>query len=163
MNKIPTREQLEQNSRVDRSLWPAGPWDSEPDRKDWKHRGLSCLALRNHSGTWCGYVAIPAGHPYREATSMDSPLSDPMDSLLVHGGITYASKCDGGRICHVPDDEDDDVLWVGFDCGHIMDLSPADVANGRLLGLSSPPRSYRTLEFVIAEVEGLAIQIAEAA
>src|SRR5262249_33432277 len=49
---------------VDRTGWPAGPWDTEPDREDFEHVGLACLALRHPEyGNWCGYVGVSATHP----------------------------------------------------------------------------------------------------
>lgn len=51
---------------VDKSKWGRGPWDGEPDKKQWQDEvtGLPCLAVRNPSGgNWCGYVGIPKRHP----------------------------------------------------------------------------------------------------
>lgn len=33
---------------VDKSSWGDGPWQQEPDRAEWTHRGLPCLAV--HGG-----------------------------------------------------------------------------------------------------------------
>jgi hypothetical protein len=51
---------------VDKSSWARGPWDSEPDKRQWRddETGLPCLIVRNHSGAWCGYVGIGEGHPF---------------------------------------------------------------------------------------------------
>lgn len=43
-----------------------GPWDSEPNRVEWKHAGVPCLAVRNQFGAWCGYAAVPPGHPLHD-------------------------------------------------------------------------------------------------
>ncbi len=52
--------------RPDRSGWPEGPWMGEPDREDWDDpaTGLGCSLRRNVGGIWCGYVAVPRGHPF---------------------------------------------------------------------------------------------------
>lgn len=51
--------------KIDKSTWGAGPWQTEPDRIEWEHVGLTCLMLRtDHMGNWCGYVAVPPGHPW---------------------------------------------------------------------------------------------------
>lgn len=42
---------------------PEGPWLDEPNRKEFTHSGLTCLLNRNHSGAWCGYVAVGKDHP----------------------------------------------------------------------------------------------------
>lgn len=54
-----------ESSYMDRSKWPAGEWDGEPDRVEWTDEDtrLTCLAHRGPSGHWCGYVAVPKGHP----------------------------------------------------------------------------------------------------
>lgn len=39
---------------VNKSAYPRGPWDTEPD----KH----CRMIRSgFSGSWCGYVRVPHG------------------------------------------------------------------------------------------------------
>lgn len=79
----------------DKSDWGAGPWQDEPDRVEWDHAGLPCLAARSPTGgNWCGYAAVPPGHPLH---GQDYNAVD----VDVHGGLTYADRC-GGHICHVP-------------------------------------------------------------
>lgn len=190
---------------IDKSTWGAGPWQHEPDRVEWEHAGLSCLALRNiHFGNWCGYAAVPPGHPLhgvpysqaspalaarlealKDRTVTESDLTMPrMLTMLfgggaeptpemvldVHGGITYADKCQG-RICHVPKaGEPEDVWWFGFDCGHAGDLSPAH--NARMEDTMPPhlkpsaceysrDEEYRTLDYVREQTNSLAVQLAE--
>lgn len=75
---------------IDKSAWGDGPWTSEPDRAEWEHAGLPCLALRGpeFSGHWCGYVAVPPGHPmhgkgYSEevpalAAALDARMNQPL-------------------------------------------------------------------------------------
>lgn len=138
--------------------WGPGPWDDEPDHVEWRAHGLPCLLHRQPSlGHWCGYVAVPPGHP---AHGKDYACLD-MD---VHGGLTYAESC-SGNICHVPEPgEPNDVWWLGFDCAHLGDLSPATAATGRLSGLTifyEPEATYRDLAYVRNEAEALAAQLAE--
>ncbi len=104
---------------VDRSGWPPGPWDQEPDRIDWKHADFPCLILRHpHLGSLAGYVAVPPGHRYHGADAYTLDLEVPVV-------LCYAGSC-SGRICHVPaPGEPDDVWWIGFDCAHAGDLMPA--------------------------------------
>ena len=108
--------------KVDKTAWGAGPWQAEPDRKEWKDpaTGLPCLAHRNEGdGNWCGYVAVAPGHP-AHGKDYDDVAAD------VHGGLTYAGKC-SGHICHVPaPGEPDNVYWLGFDCHHWNDLAPGE-------------------------------------
>jgi len=92
---------------LDKSKWPRGAWDDEPDRIEWRDpkTGMPCLMLRHtRNGIWCGYIALPADHPwigqniYRlstdgtELTAEDS-WEDPR-ALKIHGEITFGpAKC----------------------------------------------------------------------
>lgn len=147
------------NPAIDRSAWGPGPWDGEPDRVQWTDAATSlpCLARRTPCGFWCGYVAVPPGHPLHGA-DYDVPTAD------VHGGITFADRCEddpsGFGICHVPaPGEPDDVWWFGFDCAHGYDFQPGLPRNIQILGRDA--RSYRTLGYVRAECAKLARQLAE--
>lgn len=135
--------------------WGDGPWVRENDRVEWRENGLPCLILRNQMGAWCGYVAVPPGHPWHGAHPLDVPAD-------VHGGISYCATCTA-RICHVPaPGESDDVWWVGFACVHASDFLPA-------LAVLIPPafRSrealrYRTEQFAADQVRQLAMQARDA-
>lgn len=51
---------------IDKSQWGDGPWQLEPDRKQWRDEatGLPCLIVRHPSmGQLCGYVGVYPGHP----------------------------------------------------------------------------------------------------
>lgn len=70
---------------VDKSQWGDGPWQSEPDKKQWTgESGLPCLIVRGPHGALNGYVGVPKGHP---------AYGEHYDSIDVraHGGLTYAS------------------------------------------------------------------------
>lgn len=136
---------------ADRSKWPAGPWDGEPDHVEFEHAGLPCLLHRGPSGAWCGYVAVAPGHPAHGTPYMDVDVS-------VHGGLTYGAACQGS-ICHVPKPgEPDNVWWLGFDCVHDGDQAPGHLA---LNGLLWSGGTYRTMEYARRETEYLARQLAE--
>lgn len=115
-----------------RDQWPAGPWDSEPDKVQWEDPAtkLPCLAVRNRTGAWCGYVGLPVGHPWRELNYDAIPAN-------VHGGLTFGpTPCSDDKegICHTVDDPaEDDVRWIGFDCLHFGDTAPGMMANDRRL------------------------------
>lgn len=140
--------------QVDRTGWPKGPWDDEPDRIEWRFEdnpSLVCLMVRNQMGAWCGYVGLPAEHPFH-----GDKYDDHYD-LNVHGGPTYSAAC-AGHICHVPEPgEPDNVWWIGFDCGHWMDRIPSLESR---LGRQTPSGTYRDVAYVKAEVESLARQLA---
>ena len=143
---------------ISREGWPPGPWDDEPDRVEWRHEGVPCLAVRNRWGAWCGYAAVEPGHPFHGRDGSDGSLD-----LDVHGGITYSDAC-AGPICHVPEPgEPDNVWWLGFDCSHAWDYAPGlgrvRDAGSIAMGPSSLGEVYRTLEYVRRETEKLADQL----
>lgn len=143
--------------KIDRSKWPAGPWDGEPDRVEWRTAaGLPALITRTTLGHLCGYVAVPPGHrAYGTTDDWDGLAS----SLHVHGGVTYGAKC-SGHICHVPEPgEPDDVWWIGFDMAHSGDLCPYMLEHGGGYGGAFGDR-YRTVDYVREQCEQLAAQLA---
>jgi hypothetical protein len=144
----------------DKSDWGAGPWQDEPDKRQWRdaETGLPCLIVRNMFGALCGYVGISKGHPAYEAEYDDVDVD-------VHGGLTFAGKCCEGSehgICHKVDPgEDDDVWWLGFDAGHFRDLSPASEARDRARGFGPIGNPiYRDISYVESECASLAKQLA---
>jgi hypothetical protein len=165
---------------VDKSTWGDGPWQDEPDKVQWKDEatGFPCLANRGPGGHWCGYVGVSPGHPAYEKNYSD--VYDLFWSweddgyLEVHGGLTYANHCAEGpeetSICHISEPgEPDHVWWLGFDCAHSGDVSPAFEALNRerfegdsiWLPIRSPwGESYRTLDYVRREATRLASQLA---
>lgn len=131
----------------------AGPWDSEPDKKQWQDpfTGLPCLLVRNPVGALCGYVGVPAGHPWHGLGYDNDDLYD----VEVHGGLTYSGRCAGG-ICHVVEpDEDDDVWWLGFDAAHSGDLCPSMLQHFP----HRPSETYRDQEYMERWCARLARQV----
>lgn len=154
-------------TNMDKSEWPAGPWNNEPDKEQWidEATGLPCLIKRNGMGALCGYVGVTEGHPWfgQDYDDVDAE---------VHGCLTYADFCqegdDGHTICHIVDPgEPDRVWWLGFDCAHHGDLSPANA------GIYNPARAfmegyslseeYRDRAYVKGQCALLAAQAAKAA
>lgn len=155
-----------QYTHMDKSDWGEGAWQAEPDKLQWidEATDLDCLIVRNRMGGLCGYVGLPPGHPlHGQADYMDIDVD-------VHGGLTFADSCheEGAvesSICHVPfPGRPDNVWWLGFDCGHWMDLLPAMVAHEQALGFPPVPGDYvyRDVAWVRAECARLAQQLAEA-
>lgn len=149
--------------------WPAGPWDTEPDRLVWSFLavpGMALLINRNRLGAWCGYVALPPGHVYYGREYGDVPVD-------VHGGLTFADRCHE-RICHAPKPgEPEEVWWLGFDCLHFLDTAPGMLAlrswtgstGGSGWDLDLPPYVsdvYRDIGYAMHETEDLALQLVAA-
>lgn len=132
----------------------------EPDAWSGEHLGYPVYARRNGIGVWCGYVGLPAGHPW-------SGLNDPV-RVCVHGGVTYASA----HMSMSLHPRDACVWYLGFDCGHFGDFMPGLVpaepgvdplaTATRLHATGDGFAVYRTLEYVQAELRGLAEQASRA-
>jgi hypothetical protein len=150
---------------VDRSRWPSGPWDDEPDRVDWRDptTGYPCFVKRGPLGAWCGYVGLPPGHSLHGSDFDDL-------TVYVHGGLSYAAECEpddpdddrphAERICHVPaPGEPDDVWWFGFDCSHGGDVIPM-LPSTLDLASAGVPTTYRTVDYARSSTAGLARQLA---
>lgn len=146
--------ETKESSWHDKSRWLRGPWDDEPDKRQWSDpsTGLPCLIVRGPSGALCGYVGVSAGHPQYEMEDAD---------VEVHGGITYSAFCqaDGGHICHETCDEHDKVWWLGFDCSHSGDMRPMYANNGLSI-YDDYGNSYKDFSYVEREVSDLARQLA---
>lgn len=131
------------------SQWGDGPWMAEPDYMQWLSRaGVPVVAIRSHSGAWCGYAATWSGHPWYGAD---------YEALVVaaHGGLTFS-----GDVLHVrqivgaPGISHRFDYWLGFDCAHAYDLIP-----GLMIAAFGGSSVYRDVEFIRAECEALAGQV----
>ncbi len=73
---------------IDKSSWAPGPWQQEPDKKQWQdaETGLPCLIVRNNGGALCGYVGVGAEHSKYQ-------LDYSGIEVEVHGGLTFSDSC----------------------------------------------------------------------
>ena len=83
---------------VDRTNWPPGPWDDEPDIAEWTDdaTGRPCLAVRQpKTGHWCGYVRLPESSPDygRDEPQLNASLNEG-EEPNVHWGITWSDAYD---------------------------------------------------------------------
>lgn len=126
---------------MDKSKWPRGEWDREPDKLEWvdQSTNLPCRIFRTEGGHLCGYVGVFPGHPFYGKDDSDSEVYE----LEVHGGVTYGSR-----------DPRHNIWWLGFDCAHAGDRSPYHGSLRR--------GTYRNLKYVKAQVTNLARQLAPA-
>lgn len=142
---------------VDKRAWGDGPWQNEPDKRQWQDEetGLPCLIHRGPSGALCGYVGVPVGHSAYKAEY------DALD-VSVHGGLTFYGQCqpnatEESGICHtVEPGEPSIVWWLGFDCAHAGDVMPA---YKKYTGI--PGGKYRDITYVTSECKSLAKQLSE--
>jgi hypothetical protein len=163
----------------DKSAWPRGEWDNEPDKMQWPDpsTGLPCLIVRGPSGALCGYVGVGPTHPWygkdhlhgctlREPCGNEYCEHSPGAIVGAHGGLTYSDPCaesdDEHGICHIAEAGDfEPAWWFGFDCAHLWDIAPGTPYTfGQVF---DSPRTYKALAYVRAQVTALAAQIAAAA
>ena len=150
------------------------PWLNEPDYKRWRdgETQLMCLILRAGStGSLCGYVRLPGSLAKKMDASgrqkslpefgcrrpaYDSPV---FWGISVHGGLTYS-----GGIRTLKRGRERGV-WIGFDCAHFGDLTPALDEHFALGGrqITREVRIYRDINYVTEQVRYLAQQIKELA
>ncbi|WP_017602237.1 hypothetical protein [Nocardiopsis lucentensis] len=133
------------------------PWTTGLDRDQWtdKHTGLLCLAVRGPLGAWCGYVAVPTGHPWHGLAFHDLPRID------VHKGVNYAA--DGDEDITSGAGQPDGRWWIGFSCDHIGDLVPASYERMGELAQVMCEDTYRDLGYVRREINALAEAVRDAA
>ncbi len=145
-------------TNIDKSRWPRGPWDDEPDKEQWldEDTGLPCLIVRHtRLGHLCGYVGVGKAHPLHGKSYSEWDAE-------VHGGLTFASECSpesdpGLGVCHLTEPGDEDpVWWFGFDFAHCFDLSPATSRS-----YSDSTEVYRAVPYVKSECAKLAKQLVE--
>ena len=129
------------------------PWEHEPDHLLFmSEAGYICEIKRHQWGHLCGYIFIPFGHPDYGKTSTDLDLGGAAPD--VHGGWTYSDTRGDG------DDEDGGKYTVfGFDCNHSLDYSP----RGVVYQDGGVPSRYKTIEFVVNQLEQAAKQFKERA
>jgi hypothetical protein len=88
---------------------------------------------------------------------------DDVEGVGVHGGLTFSDFCQESDsnhgICHLVEPGDDDhVWWLGFDCAHAGDMSPAFKEWGmKFLRYDQ----YRDMEYVRGQCQNLARQLKE--
>jgi hypothetical protein len=146
----------------DKSGYGDGPWMQEPDKVQWtdESTGLPCLIVRSRGGALCGYVGVAQNHPFYGQGYNDVPEES------AHGGLTFSGKCTGDEhgICHVVESgENDNVWWLGFDCAHCYDYSPAHAKSLESQGLyKMPDEVYRDIQYVKNCVTKLAAEIKSA-
>ena len=165
--------ELERWDEVDKSDWPKGRWNSEPDRKQWrdKETDLFCLALRGPGGQLNGYVGVPRGHSlygkdydklFEECFNCGS--SGPGE-VEAHGGLTFSGTGNDQVNFRSYPGEPNEIWIFGFDCAHSGDYTPKhgvllnDISAGYDGYPPTPASTYKTLGYVTKEVESLARQL----
>lgn len=137
---------------IDKTLWARGPWDGEPDKRQWTDEatGLPCLIVRGNSGALCGYVGVRKDHPaYGKA----------FYAISVDAQWQLSYSCwdrDNGydlSICHGGADAQD-IWWLGFCCGQAGSRE-----NFLFGGIARNDGAYKCIDSVAAEVRALATEL----
>lgn len=126
---------------IDKAGWGPGPWQDEPDKKQWQDEetGLPCLIVRGPSGALCGYVGVSESHPlHGKDYNEEIPIPDgfgerefnektPVLALFgnldrIESGavsIALALECHGGVTfadeCQTTDDPSSDICHITDD------------------------------------------------
>lgn len=89
------------------------PWEGfryeHGDEMEFTTFGYPCVIRINDQNTLCGYIGIEKGHPLWLGDCDDLDIQ----SLEVHGGVTYTGFLKGGT-----------TWYIGFDCAHSSDHVP---------------------------------------
>ena len=103
---------------IDKTKWGDGPWQNEPDRVQWTHRGFLCLLDRHQTwGSWNGYVAVEPGHPWHGRNMSD--FVRPQEPIpRVHAGLSWTSISDEFRYYRPPSQTDEE---AGFQAAILAD------------------------------------------
>lgn len=157
----------------------------EGNELEWQSSGYECLMLRSPMQAWCGYVSVPAEHPWHGLAH--NARVTPLPDRSIPGGIApnviglflealrpesnddtfpldLCIAVHGGITFSAPrnqlrDQPAERTKWTfGFDCGHAGDLQP-----GLLSMVSNPSMfkgdSYRDRDYVFGETSRLAAQL----
>jgi hypothetical protein len=139
---------MQNSGQLTNRLGGDGPWQGEPDMVEWVDETLlPCLIIRSTFGNFCGYVGITKDHPLFRVGYCDIE-----QNLDVHGGLTYSDHWD----LDAEKPTQYRIWWLGFDCAHAWDLSPASELRKMFFG-EIPV--YRNLYYVKKECQNLAAQL----
>lgn len=140
---------------IDKSTWPKGPWNEEPDLVNLRIREYYCQIIRTDFGVLNGYVALWKGHKEygKGYNSID---------IDVHGGLSFSEQANspelGDIYCDPLDEFHEGPHWyIGFDCIHWMDDAPGMISSTKL----TPNSTYKNITFVKSELESLVQQLEE--
>ena len=116
------------------------------------YEGYEWEVTANRMGYRCGYVRVPAGHPWH---GLDYDAIEPYPE--VHGGLTFSqadTDCGKGG--------EDNAWWLGFDCAHVGD-APDPELPGYRYRLPLDGETVKPTGYVASECRKLAEQAAIAA
>jgi hypothetical protein len=124
------------------------PWEREPNHLIFMSEAGYICEIKRHKpwSNLCGYIFIPFGHPDYGKTNTDLDLGGAAPD--VHGGWTY-SLTQG-------DEDGGDYTVFGFHCNHSGDYGPGHA-------VYRVPSNYKTIEFVVNQLEQAAKQFKERA
>lgn len=136
---------LHQFTYIDKSKWPTGPWQDEPDFIGWTDPSteLDCAMIRSpFMGFWCGYVGVTRadglhGVGYNCVNPGTPYFTEEITFSDHHHSLTPG------------------VWYFGFDCAHSRDLIP----NHTVPFPSTWETEYPTAEDVRYRTERFAYEI----
>ena len=166
-NEIQQQHQFTSDEKL--AWWGYGEWVEEPDWVSFYHNDIACIVrrvaieepftkdLHVFGGHLCGYVQIPADHPYHHKCYENMDIN-------VHFGLTFGEVSVGH--------------WIGFDCGHTGDIVPSmkllkDTSYSHIAELFPIPDelkdswlfnpNYKNIDYCIDQCKSMADQLVQIA
>ncbi len=139
---------------IDRSSFPKGPWDKEPDIvRLWDERTWAPgLILRPSTGHLCGYIGFTENHPlydigYNEAYKIAEGEGEVRNQVF-GSELTFAGKYDHISPC---------IWWLGWDHAHAGDVVPSllQFSSGRSNTWLHRDETYKDIMYVKREIEDI--------
>ena len=110
------------------------------------HAGFEFVTVENGMGFRCGYIRVPAGHPWHG--------KEEEIECEIHGGLTFSGP---DKACGK--NGADDAWWIGFDCAHYGDARDPDLPANYFIPFQTEG-TVRTQDFVESQCRRLCEQAA---
>jgi hypothetical protein len=111
-----------------------------------EHLGFEWHVLRNHRGYRCGYVRVPAGHPWHGRYHNEfnqEDVDEVLEAVKLHNELSFSEPdmaCDK--------EGEDNAWWLGFAYSYTEDLPDPLLAEN-----SDDPEFWRSIAFDDATVK----------
>jgi hypothetical protein len=107
------------------------------------HCGFECMTKVSVMGIPCGYVGLTKSHPYF------GKHYNEIENIEVHGGLTFSGYWEEFQ---------DDLWYLGFDCGHFWDMAYQPTTVTEFPYVQSF-KSNKSMAYVEEETRSLAEQL----
>lgn len=138
---------------IDKSTWPVGPWNAEPDLSWWYDEGskLPCAIFRSVvTGALFGAVGVPEGHAYH---MRPIPIDITCHWGLQASGMTVFwdgtdSLSDMAEEMNNMHKNFNNCWWFTFACNQVGDFCPAEAKFWQEVDLEKIQKEYEGSTFI---------------